>query len=131
MTSVTYGGTLTVTNLGPALQAGDTFTLFSATNYAGTFAVTNLPPLDAGLVWDTSQLSVNGSLAAAALPPASITIQRGGGGTLTLNWPANQGWTLQEATNLPGAWLDVGTTTNSYQVVPAQPRQFYRLRLGP
>ncbi|MCU0771541.1 MAG: hypothetical protein MUE94_07205 [Verrucomicrobia bacterium] len=59
------------------------------------------------------------------------TLQRGTGGTFTLSWPPNQGWTLQQSTNLPGAWLDVATTTNSYQVVPAQPRQFYRLKLGP
>ncbi|MCX6896888.1 MAG: autotransporter-associated beta strand repeat-containing protein [Verrucomicrobia bacterium] len=53
ITTLTRGGTLTVTNVGPALQAGDTFTLFSAASVGGAFAATNLPVLDAGLNWWT------------------------------------------------------------------------------
>jgi autotransporter-associated beta strand protein len=132
MTTVTYGGTLTVTNRGPALQAGDTFMLFSAANYAGPFAATNLPALASGLTWNTSQLAVNGSISVVTTGPAIISFQViTGGGGFNLNWPANQGWILQQATNLLGSWNDVGTTTNSYQVVPAQPSQFFRLRSGP
>src|SRR5439155_17347001 len=39
---VTYGGTLTVTNLGGTLAAGDTFKLFDAAIYDGAF--TNIVP---------------------------------------------------------------------------------------
>jgi autotransporter-associated beta strand protein len=66
MTAVNYGGTLTVTNPGPALVAGDSFTLFtvaSGGSYSGAFTATNLPALTAGLHWDTGNLSVNGSIA--------------------------------------------------------------------
>jgi autotransporter-associated beta strand protein len=63
VTTLTYGGGLSVSNAGPALQGGDTFTLFNATNYNGAFSYTVLPPLNLGLVWDTSQLPVNGSIA--------------------------------------------------------------------
>ena len=65
--SIAYGGTLAVSNLGPALQAGDTFTLFSASNYTRFFAVNDMPPLAAGLAWDTSQLAVNGSVRVAVV----------------------------------------------------------------
>ena len=61
ISTLTYGGTLNVTNLGAALAQGDTFTLFSAATYAGAFASSNLPPLAAGLKWDTSQLGPGGN----------------------------------------------------------------------
>lgn len=78
------GGTLTVTNLGPALQLGDIFTLFSATNYSGLRGLlnsTNLPSLPAGLAWNTSGLTNNGTISVVALPavtsltPLNPTVQ--------------------------------------------------------
>jgi len=65
------GGTLTVTNLGPVLQVGDTFTLFSATSYSGLLGLlnsTNFPSLPAGLAWNTSGLTNNGTISVVALP---------------------------------------------------------------
>ena len=78
ITTVTYGGTLTVQNIGPALQFGDSFTLFSASAYAGSFASMILPTLTAGLVWDTSNLSVNKSkitIAGQTAPGPGITMR--------------------------------------------------------
>ena len=49
--TVFYGGALTITNLGPALAAGDSFTFLNATFSSGGFSATNLPALSAGLVW--------------------------------------------------------------------------------
>ena len=54
MSSVTYGGTLTVSNLtsdGIPLTAGNRFRLFDAASYSGSFSATNLPPLDPSLAW--------------------------------------------------------------------------------
>ena len=84
--TLTYGGELLVTNCGPALEAGDTFTLFIATNYTGAFAVMSLPALSPGLGWDTSQLSVNGSIRVAAnsLTYAGLLHSRLGNATLSL-----------------------------------------------
>jgi len=48
MNWLTNGGTLTVINLGPPLQANDTFVLFSAAGVRGVFSETNLPPLGRG-----------------------------------------------------------------------------------
>jgi uncharacterized repeat protein (TIGR03806 family) len=59
--TLTQGGTLIVTNAGPALQAGDTFTLFSAASYPGAFSSVTLPALAGNLTWNNT-LSVNGTL---------------------------------------------------------------------
>jgi autotransporter-associated beta strand protein len=62
ISTVTFGGTLTVMKLAGTLAAGDSFTLFSAAAYAGNFTTLNLPALAAGLRWDTSTLKTNGSI---------------------------------------------------------------------
>ena len=58
---ITYGGTLTVNNIGALLTAGDSFQIFSAASYSGVFARLNLPALGAGLAWNTNGLT-NGML---------------------------------------------------------------------
>ena len=68
--SLTYGGTLVVTNLGAtALALGDTFTLFSAGGYSGAFTGFTLPDLAANLAWDVTGLTNNGAITVAARPP--------------------------------------------------------------
>jgi len=69
LTSISYGGTLLVTNTGgSALAAGDSFTLFSSGSYAGAFSSISLPALPSTLQWDTSNLPVNGSIAVTVSP---------------------------------------------------------------
>ena len=63
LTTVRYGGTLTLTNVGDALQAGDTFVLFQSAVYSGGFTNFVLPTLSGNLAWNTNNLSVNGSMA--------------------------------------------------------------------
>ncbi len=118
--TITGGGTLTVTNLGPALQVGDSFQLF---NQAVTgFAVTNLPVTDANnnmlYTW-TNKVAINGSIQVlTANPPVNttptnITVQVSGG-NMTLSWPLDHtGWTLQAQTNS----VDVGLSTNWVDVI--------------
>ena len=83
MNGVNYGGALVVTNIGgTALALGDTFQLFSADVCAGAFSSITLPGLPAGLIWNTSQLLVNGrisvsgplTLTTIAVSPASVTL---------------------------------------------------------
>jgi autotransporter-associated beta strand protein len=63
MTSVTYGGALTVNVIKGALAAGQTYHLFGAGSYNGTFdGGITLPALAGGLFWNTSNLSVNGTI---------------------------------------------------------------------
>ena len=80
LTSVTYGGTLTVTATGDALANGDSFVLFPhASSYLGAFAAYNLPTLAAGLSWDVSQLTVNGSISVGnAIAPLTFSPVAGG-----------------------------------------------------
>jgi autotransporter-associated beta strand protein len=104
LSSLTNGGTLTITNVGDALQSGDSFTLFSAASYAGSFAATNLPALDTGLAWDLSNLSQNGTITVGEAPtittaPASqvvecdgtttFTVAASGSPTLAYQWSVN------------------------------------------
>ena len=60
ITTLTQGGTLTVSATGDALAAGDSFDLFDATTFTGSFATVNLPVLPVGLAWNTSQLNSAG-----------------------------------------------------------------------
>jgi autotransporter-associated beta strand protein len=60
--ALTFGGTLVISNRGPALAAGDTFSIFSAGSYAGYFSHYSLPSLSRPLFWDTSKLAVNGTI---------------------------------------------------------------------
>src|SRR5207249_4942170 len=81
LTSVTYGGTLTVNNIGPALAGGEIFTLFSAGSYSGSFGTLNLPSLGTGLNWFTGNLGVDGSLIVNRAPVAGNTNYFRGVGT--------------------------------------------------
>lgn len=106
--------TLVVTNSGPTLTNGVTYTLF---NHPVTgFASLTLP---AGYVWQTN-LSTSGSitLVSGGQPPAAtinpnptniVFSATANPGNLTLSWPADHtGWTLQAQTNAVG----VGLSTN-------------------
>jgi autotransporter-associated beta strand protein len=136
--SFSISGPLTVTNVGPTLQGGDTFQLF---NHAVTgFSATNLPVLGAGMIW-TNKLAINGSIAVIATvntSPTNITsLITGGGTTLTLSWPADHtGWRLLAQTNTIGKglgtnWSPVpGSASVNSVIVPLNPGNgtvFYRM----
>ncbi len=138
-TTITYGGTLSLTNLAGTLAATDTFKLFSATNYAGSFsAITPAIPAP-GLGWNTNTLTTDGILRLVATvntTPTNITAVVSGT-QLNLSWPADHiGWRLQAQTNAPGIglntnWGDVtgSTTVNSVSlpIDPANGSVFYRM----
>ena len=135
---ITFGGTLTVSNQGPALAADDTFTVFSAGNYSGAFTAISPATPGAGLFWDTSQIAVNGTLTVFSVSyPGSLTGSVSNG-SFVLSWPeSHRGWTLQSQTNLLGAglgtnWVDLpGSAQSNHAVVPmdgAPGSAFFRLR---
>ena len=66
---LSFAGTLVVANItsdATSLAAGDAFAVFpNWSSYAGNFTALILPALPAGLSWDLSQLTVNGSIAVA------------------------------------------------------------------
>lgn len=136
--SLAYGGTLTVTNLGGQLWAGDSFQIFSSTTPPlGVFTATNLPVLPTGFQWNwaptTGTLSIS---ATVALHPTNVVANLSGN-TLELSWPPEHtGWRLQVQTNaldsgLSANWFDVpGATATNFVTVPIDPINgtvFYRM----
>jgi fibronectin-binding autotransporter adhesin len=132
VTTVTYGGTLTVTNLSGTLAANDTFKLFSATTYAGSFSATNLPTLSGGLVWDASGLTSNGSIKVVSTGGSPVLGFTQSGNTLTFSWTG--AYKLQSQTNslsvgINTNWADYPDTSNPTAVTidPTSPSVFFRL----
>ena len=90
--TVSYGGTLTVTATGDALALGDSFQIFSAAGYNGLFSVLSLPDLATNLAWNTASLPVDGTIRVAALalaptvdiPPQSQTADMCSNATFTI-----------------------------------------------
>lgn len=142
ITTVTYGGTLTIVNQGPALTASDSFLLFSAATRTGAFLSIVPATPGAGLVWNTNTLTTDGILriASAGPPttPTNITFTVSGG-NLTLTWPQDYtGWTLQSQANplsvgISTNWVDVpgSSATNSViiPISPDNPAMFFRMKL--
>ncbi len=141
--ALAYGGTLTLTNISAtALAAGNTFQLFSAASYSGAFS-TILPTTPGpGLVWNTSNLAVNGTLSIAPATGPKITGIAVSGTTLTImatNGADNGQYVLMETTNLlaPIVWTPVltnnfganGTISLTTNVInPGVPVEFYILQ---
>lgn len=140
----TAGGTLIVTNLGPALHAGDTFQLFPA-GVSG-FSV-NLPTTDTAnavqYTWNDTT-ATDGKITVATVtgstnPNPTNIVTSVSGGNLTLSWPADHtGWTLQAQTNPPGHglgtnWVDIVGSTATNQIigpiVPTNGSVFFRMKL--
>jgi sialidase-1 len=65
---IAYNGTLVIANTGLPLQAGDTFTLFNASGYSGGFTLVSQTPGQV-VTWNTSNLTLNGSISVAAVDP--------------------------------------------------------------
>jgi autotransporter-associated beta strand protein len=134
------GGALTVTNIGPALAAGDSFQLFTAASASGSFSSVTLPWLPAGLRWNTNQLASTGTISVEPVAPPLIAFSMLNGTNLVMQYPSQTGssYVLQSATNLqpPVTWANVQTNvgdggTQSFQTIldpQAVPQCFYRLQ---
>jgi fibronectin-binding autotransporter adhesin len=138
-TTITYGGTLVLTNLNGNLSATDTFKLFSASNYVGAFTALSPDLPGPGLAWNTNTLATDGILRLTATvntTPTNIVVVLTGN-QLNLSWPADHtGWRLQVQTNsasvgLGSNWVDVpgSTSVNSvnFTVDPANGAVFFRM----
>jgi autotransporter-associated beta strand protein len=81
---IRYGGTLSVANLAGTLANGDSFKLFNGGSYAGAFTAIVPATPGSGLAWDTSSLTINGTLKVitASVPPTINTINVSGGNVI-------------------------------------------------
>ena len=119
LAGVTYGGLLTVSNAGPDLQEGDTFTLFRSAGYGGSFAGLTLPALTSPLIWNTNNLTVNGSLAVVngtpvVLPPGTNAltgiVSYGSSLAVMASGVPGYNYALERATNLVSpVWVNLTT----------------------
>jgi autotransporter-associated beta strand protein len=142
--TLTYGGTLVVTNAGPdPLADGDAFQLFSAATNVSAFAATNLFSLPEGFRWDTSGLGtgvVKVVYVGVGRPEfQSVTLS---GTSLVLvgtNGVVGTPYCLLTATNITvpmSNWTPVltnvfgpgGSFSNSLPLDPAETARFYRVR---
>jgi autotransporter-associated beta strand protein len=145
LTAVTYGGTLTVTNIGAdVLAVGDSIQIFSAASYRGAFASVLPSTPGTGLVWNTNNLTLNGILSVA---PGNVSPQfdairlsgtnlivNGHGGTAAADYSiftsTNLALPLSEWSLLQTATFDDNgnfSFTNAIQV-PA-PARFYEITI--
>lgn len=139
MTTVNYGGLLSVNNQGGAFASGDAFKLFRAASYSGAFG--RISPLTPGtnLAWDASTLAIDGTLRVVSTVATQIAAIPTGS-QLAVTWPASVlGWSLQAQTNVPhGAglstnWITVAgsgaTNRITFSVNPAIGSAFFRLAM--
>jgi autotransporter-associated beta strand protein len=102
LTSVTFGGTLVLSNLtGGSFAAGNTLQLFSASSYNGSFASIVPARPGPGLAWDISNLLVNGSVAVVSAPQITSGSKLPDGNfQLTFSAPVGKQYTLLASTNV-------------------------------
>jgi autotransporter-associated beta strand protein len=137
--TLTLGGVLTVTNIGDALQTGDTFTLFHGT-LNGSFTATNLP---SNVTWDTSLLGSQGIikvLSATVQQPYLSKINVSGTNIIIsgTNAVPGQTYNVLTSTNLAsGQWIPISTNTFSSSVFSVTnpvngnaPQSFYRMKIN-
>jgi autotransporter-associated beta strand protein len=139
MTTLSYGGVLEVTATGNPLAVGDSFKLFNAAAYAGNFSSTNLPALAAGLFWDTSGLTNNGTIKVGSTAPTinSFTVLGSGKFQLTFSGPNGANYRIWANTNVAakpvtntwsnlfGGTFGSGTVTFTDTQAPNFSRRFY------
>jgi hypothetical protein len=137
--ALTFSGTLTVTNEGPALVDGDSFKLFSHAG-TGSFTTLDLPALSGGLNW-INHLGVDGTIAVSGsvAPPTINSVSQTGNNLILISTSApNSSQRVLSSTNvaLPIVnWTPVTTNavganglfTNTIGINPVEPKRFYRL----
>lgn len=126
--ALTYGGTITVVNLGPTLALGDSFPVFPA---GGTGTATVVGDAGAGLAFSLNPATGVVSVVAA---PTSTTLHFTdlGGGVYQFSWTG--AFKLQYQTNpasvgLANNWMDYPNPSNPINVTNnlAVPTAFFRL----
>jgi len=144
---INYGGTLSLANIsGTPLQAGDAFKLFNAGGtYGGSFASILPAEPGPGLLWDTSGLTVDGTLSVITASPSqpeisSISVSAGNLILQGGNGPGNatyyvlsstnvamalSGWDVLETNQFDGS----GAFSFTNMINLGEPQRFYLLQV--
>jgi autotransporter-associated beta strand protein len=138
LSSVTYGGSLVVSNVGlTSLAGGGSFKLFNATSSSGNFSSVTILPAGTGSFNPATGILTIAYTAGPTVNPPTVSggnlILTGSGGTpgagytwLTSTNVANPvaTWT----TNIQGTFDSFGAFSNAVPISTANPSQFFRLR---
>ena len=145
ITTLTYGGTLSLSFTPGSLAVNDSFRLFYAAGYTGAF--TNIVPGSPGpgLAWDTSLLTINGTIrvgTATSTPPTitkvgvsgSTLVFEGSGGTAGATYYVLSSTNIETAV---GTWTRLatnqftpaGTFTFSTPFLLNSSRRFYMIQV--
>ncbi len=136
MTSLTYGGSLVVSNVAGGGTNGQAFQLFNVPGaWSGNFSSVE-PALTGGRAWSFNP--TNGVLtvvSTVATNPPSLSFTMAGG-MFSVAWPASHlGWVAQSNIvdfTIAGDWFDIpgseSATNLNFVPDPAADRVFYRLR---
>jgi fibronectin-binding autotransporter adhesin len=140
--TITYGGSLQVTNIGPALQVNDTFQLFPSgvAGFGGNITLATTDATGATYTWQNNIATLGSvkvlTVSGAVNPVPTNIVATVSGGNLNLSWPADRkGWSLQAQTNalsvgLKTNWVTLGYESTNAVSIPinaANPAVFYRL----
>jgi autotransporter-associated beta strand protein len=139
--SLTFGGSLVLTQAAGAFAPGQVLRLFEAAEYRGAFDRFELPALDASLRWDTASLGVDGTLRIGLAPP-TLTYRFLPGQGLEIEVPTVSGmnYELQSSDRLtPDAiWERVALVTGgagplkvTVPMTPGNPALFLRVLAVP
>jgi autotransporter-associated beta strand protein len=130
--TVAYGGVLQIVPTG-TLTNGQTFTLFSGVGATDPSNFASIQSASGVFSFTNGVLTV---VTAPVTAPSPATLTNSvSGATLTLSWPAGQGWRLQEQTNsrsvgLRTNWVyvtDSSVSITNITVDKTKPTTFYRL----
>jgi hypothetical protein len=133
---------LLVTNIGANLQVNDSFKLFNSSGgYSGAFTVISRTP-GQYVVWNTSNLTVNGTIRVAAVGPPLPTqptnlVVSISSNLLDLSWPSNYtGWMLQSngvGLAYTGSWMSIPSSNLTNRLIQPIDRSrtnvFFRMNL--
>jgi autotransporter-associated beta strand protein len=127
--TLSYGGTITVNNLGPTLAVGDSFPVFPP---GGTGSVTVVGNAGPGQAFSLNKTTGVISVVASLPSSTSLNYTNLGGGVIQLGWTG--AFKLQWQTNAASVgfstnWSDYPNPSNPVNVTnnPAVPATFFRL----
>jgi autotransporter-associated beta strand protein len=141
--SIHYGGTLNLVNLGGPLTNGSTFKLFYASSYPGAFATINPATPGPGQTWDISALGTSGTIkvgfgsvprfGGVSLTGTNLVMRGSNGipsGTYYVLASANVALPLANWTSIATNAFDAnGNFVFTNAVKASIPKQFYLLKL--
>jgi autotransporter-associated beta strand protein len=141
-TTITYAGTLSLTNLAGTLVGGESFKLFTASNYAGAFSAIVPATPGAGLKWVTNALATSGTITVGIVPIPRMTTFSMVGGNIVIggtNGPAGNTYVVLTSTNIEvplSNWTTLITSNfdgsgnfNFNAGAATAPRRFYVLQV--